>query len=44
MKDLSFLALALIAAPVAAQVPERYMLVWAEEIDKDGAPDPATWV
>ncbi len=36
-------ALALIASPSIAQSPGGYELVWSDEFDKDGAPDPAKW-
>jgi len=43
---LGLLGLAVIASGLTAgQVPARpdYSLVWADEFDKDGAPDPANW-
>jgi beta-glucanase (GH16 family) len=45
-----FLTLALLtataapAAPAAAQVPGGYKLVWSDEFDTAGQPDPAKWV
>lgn len=35
---------AVVASPIAAQVPPGYQLVWADEFDRDGPPDPAKWV
>lgn len=37
------LAIALVAAPAAAQDVDGYKLVWADEFDRDGPPDPAKW-
>lgn len=36
---------ALVAAslPVCAQQPDGWKLVWADEFDRDGAPDPSRW-
>lgn len=33
-----------LAAPEASNVPAGYRLVWADEFDVDGLPDPAKWV
>lgn len=40
---IGFLGALLVAAPVAAEeaVKPGYELVWADEFDRDGAPDPA---
>jgi len=43
---LGLVGLAVLASGLTAgQVPPRpdYSLVWADEFDKDGAPDPANW-
>ncbi len=34
----------LAAAPATAQAPAGYTLVWSDEFDRDGPPDPAKWV
>lgn len=36
-------AIALAGGPAAAQDKAGYTLAWADEFDKDGAPDPAKW-
>lgn len=33
----------LISNPIYAQAPAGYKLVWADEFNKDGAPNPANW-
>jgi beta-glucanase (GH16 family) len=44
LRRAALLAFALIASPAAAQVPDGYALVWADDFEADGAPDPAKWV
>lgn len=43
MRRLGVLA-ALIAAPAAAQVPNGYHLIWSDEFERTGPPDPSKWV
>lgn len=38
-----FLLLAFIAALSACKTPEKWELVWSDEFDEEGAPDPAKW-
>lgn len=38
------LILACLGSAAAAQVPAGYTLVWADEFDREGTPDPAKWV
>ncbi|MBI5834725.1 MAG: glycoside hydrolase family 16 protein [Armatimonadetes bacterium] len=41
--SMAVLALTALAAPADVPVPAGYQLVWNDEFDKDGAPDPARW-
>lgn len=36
--------LLILGAPAKAEVPAGYMLVWSDEFDQDGPPDPTKWV
>lgn len=40
----SLLLLATVGVPAAAKTPPGYALVWSDEFNRDGAPDPAKWV
>ena len=43
MRSIATLAL-LAATPASAQVPAGYSLVWSDEFDRAGQPDPAKWI